>query len=90
MRTLVIVQNIYNGAESYAKSHNISVKDFIESIILRTLSSENLSRRGVHHTWLDYPGSAEVMSMTFEERKDLGDTYKEDYAKLKKHDESIS
>ena len=90
MRTLVIDQNIYNGAESYAKSHNISVKDFIESIILRTLSSENLSRRGVHHTWLDYPVSAEVMSMTFEERKDLGDTYKEDYAKLKKHDESIS
>ena len=33
MRTLVIVQNIYNGAESYAKSHNISVKDFLRVVI---------------------------------------------------------
>ena len=34
MRTLVIDQNIYNGAESYAKTHNISLKDFVESIII--------------------------------------------------------
>ena len=36
MRALVIDQNIYNGAESYAKTHNISLKDFVESIIMKT------------------------------------------------------
>ena len=81
MRTLVIDQNIYNGAESYAKSHNISLKDFVESIIVKTLSVENTSKKRQSHSWHDYPLSAEVMAMTFDERKDLGDNYKEDYAK---------
>ena len=81
MRTLVIDQYIYNGAESYAKTHNISLKDFVESIIMKTLSLENTSKIRQSHSWHDYPLSAEVMAMTFDERKDLGDNYKEDYAK---------
>ena len=79
MRTLVIDQNIYNGAESYAKTHNISLKDFVESIIMKTLSLENTSKKRQSHSWYDYPLSAEVMEMTFDERKDLGDNYEEDY-----------
>ena len=81
MRTLVIDQNIYNGAEFYAKTHNISVKDFIESIILKTLSLDNASKKRQSHAWRDYSLSSEVMAMTFDERKDLGDNYEEDYAK---------
>lgn len=81
MRTLIIDQNIYNGAEYYAKTHNISLKDFVESIIVKTLSSENISKNGQSHSWHDYPLSSEVMAMTFEDRKDLGDDYKGDYAK---------
>lgn len=81
MSTLVIDQNIYNGAESYAKAHNISVKDFIESIILKTLSSGNATKTRHSHAWRDYHLSPEVMAMTFDERKDLGDNYKEDYSR---------
>ena len=58
-----------------------SLKDFVESIIMKTLSLENTSKIRQSHTWHDYPLSAEVMAMTFDERKDLGDNYKEDYAK---------
>ena len=36
------------------------------------------------HAWRDYQLSLEVMAMTFDERKDLGDNYKEDYARHQK------
>ena len=81
MRTLVIDQNIYNGAESYAKLRNISLKDFVESIVMKTLLLEKTSKKRQSHSWHNYPLSAEVMAMTFDERKDLGDDYKEAYAK---------
>ena len=81
MRTLVIGQNIYNGAESYAKLRNISLKDFVESIVMKTLLLEKTSKKRQSYSWHNYPLSAEVMAMTFDERKDLGDNYKEDYAK---------
>ena len=68
MRTLVIGQNIYNGAESYAKLRNISLKDFVESIVMKTLLLEKTSKKRQSHSWHD-------------ERKDLGDDYKEAYAK---------
>ena len=32
MNTLTIDQNIYNGAELYAKTHNLSIKELVESI----------------------------------------------------------
>ena len=81
MRTLVIEQNIYNGAGSYAKTHDVRLKDFVESVMMKTRSLENTSKKRQSHSWHDYPLSAEVMAMTFDERKDLGDNYKEDYAK---------
>ena len=72
MRTLVIGQNIYNGAESYAKLRNISLKDFVESIVMKTLLLEKTSKKRQSYSWHNYPLSAEVMAMTFDERKDLG------------------
>ena len=81
MRTLVIGQNIYNVAETYAKLRNICLKDFVESIIMETLLLEKTSQKRQSYSWHNYPLSAEVMAMTFDERKDLGDNYKEDYAK---------
>ena len=81
MNTLTIDQNIYNGAELYAKTHNLSIKELVESIIVKALSLDVASHNKIHGSWHDYKLSPEVMAMTFEQRKDLGNDYKEDYAK---------
>ena len=34
MNTLTIDQNIYNGAEEYAKLHNVSVRQLVEEYLV--------------------------------------------------------
>lgn len=81
MNTLTIDQNIYKGAEKYTKIHNISMQEFVESIIVKALSMDTAIQNKIHSSWRDYELSPEVMAMTFEERKDLGNDYKSNYTK---------
>ena len=40
MNTLTIDQNIYNGAELYAKRHNISLQSMVEEMLKNVISSK--------------------------------------------------
>lgn len=40
MNTLTIDQNIYNGAELYAKKHNISLQALVEEMLKEVISSK--------------------------------------------------
>lgn len=44
MNTIIIDSNIYRGAESYAKRHNISVRQLVENYLQKILSPKVSSK----------------------------------------------
>lgn len=82
MSTLTINPQIYHYAEVFAQRENRSIKEVVESILMKaftkdsTLLSEDKSQA---HSWKDYNVSNEVLSMTFSERKDIPLDYKGEY-----------
>lgn len=81
MNTITLRPDIYKGAESYARRHNVSIDKFVENIIEKALSLSNPNSEGVGVDWRKYDVSPEVMAMTFEDRKDILADYKEEYVK---------
>jgi hypothetical protein len=82
MNTVVISPDIYKNAEEYAKMHNISVGEFVERTLKKALGIEKYAEKqepGKTSSWKNYRISKEVMDMTFSERKDLVEDYKEEY-----------
>lgn len=81
MNTITLRPDIYKGAELYARRLNVSIDKFVENVIAKALALNNSGYKDVDTDWRSYNVSSEVMSMTFENRKDIATDYRRKYVK---------
>lgn len=79
MSTITIDNSLYEGVKQYAKQHNTSIKDIVESS-LKTLIGTTL-KQSVHtkasDKWSDYVLSPEITQITLRNRKNVSDNSEE-------------
>lgn len=78
MNTITIDTNVYKSAESYARSSNVTIQEFVEKAIVAAISHlqiDTKSDTGQQGAWHKYQVSPETMAMTFEKRKDIPGDY---------------
>jgi hypothetical protein len=81
--TITIDSNVYQHAENYAKMHNLSVKELIESALKMMMGSyvNPATEHKKEASWHHYKVSDEVMALTFKHRMDIPEDYKNEYYK---------
>lgn len=78
MSTITIDSQLYHNARLFAEKQNISIKELVEGILAKAFSDSPAAPESC--SWHDYKISPKVMSMTFKNRKDIPEDYKQEYA----------
>ena len=79
MSTITIDNSLYEGAEQYARQHNTSIRDIVESSLKALISTtlKQSAQAKASDKWNDYVLSPEIAQMTLKDRENVSDNLEE-------------